>query len=131
MVRYVVAYFLTLIVFFAIDFVWLGTVAKSFYRNEIGPLLLDKFNIPVAVFFYVMYIIGIMIFAVSPSLKGGSLWNVLLLRRAVRLLYLRDLRLYQSGHTKRLHAQTGDRRHCLGYVLWSRRAPCLARGLHG
>ncbi len=78
MLRYVAAYFLTLIVFFAIDFLWLGTVAKSFYRNEIGPLLLDKFNIPVAVFFYVMYIAGVIIFAVSPSLKGGSLWNVLL-----------------------------------------------------
>jgi len=76
--RYLIAYFASIIVFFAIDFVWLGTVAKSFYRNEIGPLLLDKFNIPVAIFFYVMYVVGIVIFAVAPALNSGMLKTALI-----------------------------------------------------
>lgn len=76
--RYLLAYFATMVVFFAIDFIWLGTVAKSFYRNEIGPLLLDKFNIPVALFFYVFYVAGIVIFAVAPSLNSGTLRTALI-----------------------------------------------------
>ncbi len=76
--RYVIAYFATIIVFFIVDFIWLGTVAKSFYRNEIGSLLLDKFNIPVAILFYVMYVVGIVIFAVAPALNSGSLKTALM-----------------------------------------------------
>ena len=76
--RYVIAYVITIVIFFAIDFVWLGTVARTFYRNEIGPLLLDKFNIPVAVCFYLMYVVGIVFYAVSPGLKSDSLRIALL-----------------------------------------------------
>ena len=76
--RYLLAYLVTMVIFFAIDFIWLGTVAKSFYRNEIGPLLLDNFNIPVAMCFYVMYVAGIIVFAVSPALDSGSLRTALL-----------------------------------------------------
>lgn len=76
--RYLIAYAVTIVVFFAIDFIWLGTVAKTFYRNEIGPLLLDKFNIPVALFFYVMYVVGILIFAVVPALNSNSLRTALI-----------------------------------------------------
>ena len=117
MFRYVVAYFLTLIVFFAIDFIWLGTVAKSFYRNEIGPLLLEKFNISVAVFFYVMYITGVIIFAVGPSLKGGVALERLAVRCPVRFLHLCDLRLYQPGHAQRVHAETSNPGYRLGTCL--------------
>ena len=73
MSRLLIAYIATTIVFFAIDFVWLGTVAKSFYRNQIGDLLLENFNTAVAVVFYLFYTAGIVFFAVNPALKAGSL----------------------------------------------------------
>ncbi len=78
MTRLIVTYFATMIVFFAIDFVWLGTVAKSFYQGQIGPLLLDEFRIGVAAGFYVFYIAGTIFFAVRPALEANSLGIALL-----------------------------------------------------
>lgn len=78
MTRLIVAYFATMIIFFAIDFVWLGTVAKSFYQNQIGDLLLDNFRVGVAVGFYVFYLMGVVFFAINPALKAGSVSTALL-----------------------------------------------------
>lgn len=73
MTRYIVAYFATMVVFFAIDFVWLTTIAKNLYRDEIGPLLLDEFKMGYAAGFYLIFGIGVVFFAVRPSLDSGSL----------------------------------------------------------
>ena len=78
MTRMLVAYLATTLVFFIIDFIWLGYVAKGFYQNQIGSLLLDNFNAGVAVAFYLVYVVGIIIFAVSPALQSGSLGTALL-----------------------------------------------------
>ena len=51
---YLVAYAATLAVFLLGDFVWLGTVALSFYRSRLGALLLDKPNLATAAGFYVL-----------------------------------------------------------------------------
>ena len=72
MTRIIIAYFATMIVFFVIDFVWLTTVAKSFYNGQIGPLLLEQFRVGVAVGFYVVYLAGVIFFAVNPALNAGS-----------------------------------------------------------
>ncbi|MDA8870914.1 DUF2177 family protein [Rhizobiaceae bacterium] len=73
MSRLVIAYLATTVVFFIIDFIWLGTVAKSFYRGQIGDLLLDNFNVKVAVIFYLFYTAGVVFFAVNPALQAESL----------------------------------------------------------
>ena len=78
MTRLLIAYVATMIVFFAIDFVWLGTVAKSFYRGQIGPLLLDEFRIGVAALFYLAYLAGVVFFAIRPALDAGSATTALL-----------------------------------------------------
>ena len=72
MLHYLVAWAATAAVFFVIDLVWLGVVAKSFYRDRIGELMLDQINIPAAVIFYLIYVVGIVIFAVVPALQSGS-----------------------------------------------------------
>jgi uncharacterized membrane protein len=62
-------------VFFALDFLWLSVVAIGFYRAEIGPLLLDKFNLAPAGIFYLFYVAGIVGFAIVPALNAQSwLW---------------------------------------------------------
>ncbi|MDQ3064851.1 MAG: DUF2177 family protein [bacterium] len=56
----------------AIDFVWLGLVANNFYRSQIGNLLLDKPNLPAAVSFYVLYVVGIVLFVINPAIEKQS-----------------------------------------------------------
>lgn len=55
-----------------IDAIWLSVVANKFYKSQIGPLLLDKPNMLAAVAFYVIYVVGIVAFAVLPALDRGA-----------------------------------------------------------
>jgi uncharacterized membrane protein len=69
---YLKLYLLTVPVFFIVDLFWLGVVARSFYRRELGFVLGDKVNWAAAVVFYLIYIIGILFFAVRPALLHAS-----------------------------------------------------------
>lgn len=70
---YVKLYLLTVPVFFLVDILWLGVVARSFYRRQLGFILSDRVNWSAAIVFYLIYITGILYFAVRPSLHSGSL----------------------------------------------------------
>ncbi len=70
---YLKLYLLTVPVFFAIDLLWLGVVAKNFYQNNLAHLLSQTVNWPAAFLFYFMYIAGIILFAVKPGLDAHSL----------------------------------------------------------
>lgn len=72
MMKYVLAYITAIITLFLVDLVWLGFVAKSFYREQIGSLMLDQINISAAILFYALYVVGVVIFAVSPALHASS-----------------------------------------------------------
>ena len=80
--NYVYLYIITTVIFFAIDMVWLGFIAKNFYRKHIGSLLTDNVIWTAAIVFYLLYIGGILFFAVQPALKSGS-WQTALLNGAV------------------------------------------------
>lgn len=56
-----------------LDFLWLGFIAKKLYYGEMGKLLLDKPNMLPALLFYVIYVIGTIVFVVNPALAKGSL----------------------------------------------------------
>jgi uncharacterized membrane protein len=71
MMRYLVAYIAAGIAFLAIDSIWLMTMADLLYRPLLGDLLTESFNLAPAVLFYVIYIGGIVIFAVRPALATG------------------------------------------------------------
>jgi len=72
MSRSFIAYAATLIVFAAIDFVWLGFIAKDLYRNGIGHLMADTPNWTAAVLFYLIFIGGLVYFAVAPALAADA-----------------------------------------------------------
>lgn len=72
-------YFIALPVFFAIDMVWLGLVAKSFYFKQIGSLMRTEFNWVAAISFYLLFIIGLVVFVIAPSLEKGSWVSALLM----------------------------------------------------
>ena len=67
MLRFFAAYAATAIVMIAIDLVWLGFIAKPLYQQGIGHLLSERPNIPVAIIFYALFALGLMIFAVAPN----------------------------------------------------------------
>ena len=75
---YVKLYALTVPVFFAIDMVWLGLVARTFYKTRLASLLRTEVNWPAAFTFYFIYIAGILLFAVVPNLERGTLGRCML-----------------------------------------------------
>jgi uncharacterized membrane protein len=75
---FVKLYFIALPVFFAIDMIWLGLVAKDFYRNQIGFLLKENVNWIAAISFYLLFIVGVVFFVVMPALQKDS-WMYALL----------------------------------------------------
>jgi uncharacterized membrane protein len=75
-------YGLCTIVFFAIDMLWLGFFARGFYKEKLGFILSPQVNWAAAVIFYLIYIGGILFFAVLPSLREHD-WQTALLNGAV------------------------------------------------
>jgi len=69
---YLKLYLLTIPVFFAIDMIWLAGIAKNFYRPRIGHLMSDEVNWIAAFSFYLLFIIGIILFGVRPGLLSGQ-----------------------------------------------------------
>jgi uncharacterized membrane protein len=76
------AYGGTVIVMVALDMVWLGIIAKPMYQQGIGHLMAAKPDVAVAVLFYLLYALGIVIFAVVPQ-QGGASWGSTLLMGAL------------------------------------------------
>lgn len=62
--------FLTLLV---CDGIWLGLVARSFYRDQLGPLMLPSPNLPVAALFYLFFAAAVVVLAALPALSAGSI----------------------------------------------------------
>ena len=76
MLKLLVAYAATTVIFFALDFIWLSS-ALGFYRERLGNLLLDNPQLGYAAGFYLLYVAGIVALAVNPALNGGNWVNAL------------------------------------------------------
>lgn len=76
--KIIILYLLTIPVFFIIDMLWLGVIARGFYRKNLAPFLSDKVNWPAAIVFYLLFIVGILLFAAMPALEKNSFWVALL-----------------------------------------------------
>ena len=71
-------YAIALPVFFAIDIVWLMFIAKDFYRNQIGFLMTPNINWSAAIIFYILFIVGLVLFVITPAIERGSWTHALL-----------------------------------------------------
>ena len=58
--------------FLALDAAWLGIMGSALYRPQLGNLMLEKFLLAPAIAFYLIYPIGITVFAVGPALQAAS-----------------------------------------------------------
>ena len=56
----------------ALDFVWLGRMADVLYRPVMGDMALPGFRIAPAMAFYLLFVGGVVYFAVAPALAGGG-----------------------------------------------------------
>lgn len=74
---YIKLYLGTFAAFLVIDLIWLGFVARGFYRQQLGFLLSPNPNWPAAIIFYLLFILGLLIFAVVPGLQSGSITEAL------------------------------------------------------
>ena len=72
-------YAIALPIIFALDLVWLGVIAKNFYRTQVGFLMRSDVNWVAAILFYLLFTAGLVQFVIAPALKTGSWTNALLL----------------------------------------------------
>lgn len=79
MISYIKQYLITLIIFLGIDSIWLLFVAKEFYSKNIGHLMAKNPNLIAAGIFYLINIIGIIIFCITPALQKNSIVIALVL----------------------------------------------------
>lgn len=79
---YLKLYLATFIAFLAIDMVWLAIVARTFYSKYLGFLMAPKPNWLAAIIFYMLFIVGVLVFVVVPGLEADSL-KMTLLRAAL------------------------------------------------
>jgi len=136
MLNYLAAYGATAVVILALHAVWLGVIAKSFYRNGIGHLMADPPNLVAGGVFYLRYPLGVLLFAVAPTAwsEGHAApadlpWSRAMLAGALRLLCLCHLRPQQPGHAAglALAPPTGRYRVAHGAHRYSSRCWALGR----
>ncbi len=68
--------------FLLVDLLWLGVIAKSFYRQELALHITDRFNWYAAITFYILFIAGMIFFSVIPAQKFDS-WAIVALYGAL------------------------------------------------
>ncbi len=75
--RQVYLYLICLGTFLVLDLLWLGVIARGFYREQLNPLMADSTNWLAAVLFYLLFVAGLLVFVVNPAVERGSLaWSL-------------------------------------------------------
>jgi len=69
-----IAYAAAALTMLGMDAVWLRMAADRLYRPLLGDMLLTGFRPAPAILFYLLYVVGIVIFAIRPALAGGG-WS--------------------------------------------------------
>jgi uncharacterized membrane protein len=72
--RFGLAYIVVLLVVLGLDAVWLGLIAKDFYRREMGSLMSDTVQVAPAVLFYLLYPLALVYLALFriPASNGEA-----------------------------------------------------------
>ncbi len=78
MAQFFKLYGIAFVLFLIIDLIWLGLIAKNLYQNQIGSLLKTDTNWTAAIIFYLLFIGGLVFFAIQPSITSETLWKAML-----------------------------------------------------
>ena len=68
---WLVAYVASALTMGVLDFLWL-TNSKPIYQKALGSALSENPDMRAGVLFYILYLVGVMIFAVRPALASGD-----------------------------------------------------------
>ena len=79
--NFIIAYVAAAIVLIVFEFAWLSQTAEPLYKKTLGTIMAEKPNMSAALAFYIVYVFGVVIFAVHPGQEGGN-WQGALLRGA-------------------------------------------------
>ncbi|HBS92288.1 MAG TPA: DUF2177 domain-containing protein [Erysipelotrichaceae bacterium] len=77
--KFLTQFLVVLVVFFAIDIFWLGVVARNLYAKYLGFIMSPNVNWAAALLFYVIFIIGVMVFVLQPALEKQSLMHAFIM----------------------------------------------------
>ena len=69
------AYLSTVILFLAVDAIWLGVIARGFYRDQLGHLMLESPKLGLALVFYLFFAAAITVLVVMPAVRSGLWWH--------------------------------------------------------
>lgn len=72
---YMIAYVASILVMGGLDFLWLSNTTGALYHKDLGPILAEDPKMGVAVIFYLIYITGVLIFAIKPGINAGD-WKL-------------------------------------------------------
>ncbi len=70
MKKFLSAFGVALVSMLILDFVWIGYIASSFYKNEMGAYYSSTPLLWPAAIFYLIYVAGLVYFVIAPSLAG-------------------------------------------------------------
>ena len=82
MQKYLAAYGATALIMVALDALWLGLVAKTYYQQGMGHLMAENPRLVVAALVYALFVGGLLLFVVAPGGITGS-WQSTLVRGAL------------------------------------------------
>jgi uncharacterized membrane protein len=78
LIKWILLYVLTLVLFLIIDLCWLGWLAKDLYKKQLGHLMTDKVNWTAALIFYGIFISALLFFVIQPAIEKKDLGFALL-----------------------------------------------------
>jgi len=70
--KHLVAWAVTFVVLLVIDMIWLGVVAKGMYQEAMGDLMSPNPRLAFAAVFYLVYPVGLLLFAIMPGVEAQS-----------------------------------------------------------
>ena len=76
---YLKLFLVALPIFFIIDMIWLGFVARNFYKSQLGDLMINQVNWVAAIIFYLIFIAGLVVFVIEPAVAKSSWQKALIL----------------------------------------------------
>ena len=79
-------YFITLFVFLGLDSIWLLFIAKAYYAEKLGYLMAKNPNLIAALAFYLLFVVGMVAFVLTPALKNNSLSQAIMMGALLGLI---------------------------------------------
>jgi len=76
---FLITFVLTFAIFIVIDLIWLGVIARTFYKNQLGHLMAERVNWTAAIVFYSLFIVGLVVFVINPAIDASSVARAFML----------------------------------------------------